>query len=406
MINQAQLFFDSIWQLCIDAGANSGVHPEIIFAQAALESGYGKHHPQNNYFGIKGAGDALQTTEFVNGIAEHVASHFSSFAGMADSVRGYTAFILRNKRYRTFRSPGTIAVQLAALGQSGYATDPQYINKLEPIINNIPALEKVYHSLSGVVARATQSPITVMPPPTASIKQEDIMSDLSKFLNSNAGVVNVAASLLKGVMEFAPGIPPGVSRTVLDVVGALQTHAANSQALAAGVASGAVAATAATNTGIVPPAVQQAISDVVTAAKVAFIAPDATATSVAQAVSDATVPHVDGPASVAVATVSDAANTAAVVPAATPLDVVTAVTAAAAAPLSFAEELKQFEGSILQIALDDARALLPEVLHDFMGGGGIAAAEQDALAAGAKIFGDVGASAERSFQPHVDPTKN
>lgn len=407
MTNQEQLFFNSIWSLCLDAAAQSGVHPEIIFAQAALESGYGLHHPQNNYFGIKGAGDALQTTEFVNGVAQHVAASFAGFAGMADSVAGYSSFILRNRRYRAFRSPGSIAVQLAALGASGYATDPNYIHKLGPIIDGIPDLERNYHSPVGVVVRATTKPITVMPPPVVSIKQEDPMSDLSKFLNSNAGVVNVAADLLKGVMEFAPGIPPGVSNTVLDVVSALQTHAANSQALAAGVASGAVAAVPAANTGIVPPAVLQAVSDVATAAKVAFIAPDATATSVAQAVSDAATPHVDGPAATAVAAVTDAANTAAVVPAATPLDVVTAVTAAAQAPkFDFAAELKAFEGSALQAAINDAKALLPEVLHDFMGGGGVTAIEQDALATGGKIAADIGQIAETTFQPHRDPTKN
>lgn len=408
MTTTQQTFFNSMWPLCLEAASDTGVHPEIIFAQSALETGYGQHAPQNNYFGIKGAGDALKTTEYINGVAQSVASHFASFTGMAASVAGYSSFILRNKRYRAFHSPGSIAVQLAALANSGYATDPQYINKLEPIINNIPALEKSYHSLSGMVARVTQSPITVMPPATDSISQEtSFMSDLSKFLNNNASVVSTAASLLSGLLEFAPGVPPVVAQTVNDVANALKQHAANSQALAAGVASGAVAAVPATTASVIPPAIMQVVSDVATAAKVAFIAPDATAASVASAVTDAATPHADGPAAAPVATLTDAATTAAAVPNATPLDVVTAVTAAAAAPaFDFGAELKAFEGSALQVALNDAKSLLPTVLHDFVDGGGITAIEQDVTSLGGKLAADIGQVAETAFQPHKDPTKN
>lgn len=401
-----QTFFDDMWPLCVTAGVNTGVHPEIIFAQSALETGWGQHAPQDNYFGIKGVGNALTTTEFVRGMAERVVSRFSGYHSMADSVLGYSAFILRNPRYRAFTAPGSIAVQLAALAKSGYATDPNYINKLEPIINEIPALETRYHSLTGMVVRAFTTPLEAMPPAVGGVPQEKPMSDLSKFLNSNASVLNVAGDVIKGLVEFAPGVPSGVVTTVTDIVGALQQHATNSAALATGVVAAPVV------TATVPPevsaAVNTAMTDLTGAAAVAAISVGATPDTVVAAVNNVSAPHVDGPAAPAVATVLAAATTAATAPQATPISVATAVSAAAASvPQTLAQELKSFEGSLLQSAINDAKNLLPVVLHDFMGGGGTGAAEQDVFADLAGFARDAGADAAEAFQPvAVDPTKN
>ena len=42
-------------------------YPEVVTAQWALESGWGKHTSGNhNYFGLKGEGDIVVTKEFIN----------------------------------------------------------------------------------------------------------------------------------------------------------------------------------------------------------------------------------------------------------------------------------------------------------------------------------------------------
>ncbi len=247
-----QRFFNSIWPLCINAGKVTGVHPEIIFAQSALETGYGQHAPQNNFFGIKGDGNSLSTTEFVDGVAKSVRSHFAGYSGMADSVAGYTKFILRNKRYRAFRSAPTLAAQLTCLQASGYSTDPQYAEKLSNIILEIPGLEKNYHSLPGLLARATQSPIVKVPAKPDQPKGQAV-SDLSVFLKQHASVLNVAAQVINGLVEVSP-IPAPLKAVVVDVASALQQHATNT----ATVASGLATATAPATTGQTPPASTEA----------------------------------------------------------------------------------------------------------------------------------------------------
>lgn len=228
-----QQFFNTMWPLCVKTGAATGVHPEIIFAQTALETGYGAHHPQNNYFGIKGNGQALTTTEFIDNRARSVVSSFAQFGDMGASVLGYTRFILNNKRYKAFRAPGSIATQLAALGRSGYATDPEYATKLARIVDELPALEKHARSIPGTLVRIVQSPIVI--PAIPAQTSEKPMSDLSVFLKQHAGVLNVAANVISGLLEVAP-IPAAAKTVASDVVSALQQHATNTATVAAGLA--------------------------------------------------------------------------------------------------------------------------------------------------------------------------
>src|SRR5579859_355765 len=140
--HQELAFFNSMWPLCIANSKATGVHAEIIFAQSALETGYGVEAPQNNYFGIKGPGESLTTVEYIHGVAHTLQQHFAGYPSMAESAAGYARFINTNRRYIPFKNAGSLAAQLVALGQSGYATDPKYVSKLEPIIDNLARLEK------------------------------------------------------------------------------------------------------------------------------------------------------------------------------------------------------------------------------------------------------------------------
>jgi flagellum-specific peptidoglycan hydrolase FlgJ len=56
--------------LAVEQGKRTGVDPRIIMAQAALETGYGKSVPNENYFGIKGSRkiwERQRTLEFIGG---------------------------------------------------------------------------------------------------------------------------------------------------------------------------------------------------------------------------------------------------------------------------------------------------------------------------------------------------
>ncbi len=134
-------FIQSITPFAQQASQQTGVAPEIIIAQAALESGWGKHAPGNNFFGIKSHGKAggnnLSTKEVINGQTVTQNASFRDYADLGSSVQGYADFINNNPRYGKLKGAQGIDAQLEALQASGYATDPNYSNKLRSIIGRI-----------------------------------------------------------------------------------------------------------------------------------------------------------------------------------------------------------------------------------------------------------------------------
>lgn len=118
-------------------GREIGVAPEIIVAQAALESGWGRSAPGNNFFGIKSHGQAggqtLATNEVVNGQTVRINDSFRQYEDIGQSVEDYGRFLRENPRYRDMLQAGDVNAQIEALGRSGYATDPEYANKVRQI---------------------------------------------------------------------------------------------------------------------------------------------------------------------------------------------------------------------------------------------------------------------------------
>ena len=118
------------------AAQRLGVTPVAILAQAALETGWGRHMPGNNLFGVKAgaswAGDTVQTLtrEVRDGVASVGNAAFRAYRSVADSVQNYAALLSR-PRYQGARGVGDdITAFAAALQRSGYATDPDYAAKL------------------------------------------------------------------------------------------------------------------------------------------------------------------------------------------------------------------------------------------------------------------------------------
>lgn len=220
-----QSYFNKAWPLCLDASKVSGVRPEIIFAQSALETGYGLHAPQNNFFGIKGAGGSEVTTEYIAGVATRLQQHFLGYATMAASFQGYASFIRRNRRYATFRSGGSISAELVALGTSGYATDPNYALKVGVIVDKVPHYLEVY-SESYVMRNLIDSyPLKISATAKATVTVDKpspqpeniVMSDLSKFLENHKNLLGVAANVINGLLAVAP--IPAIERAAIgDVV--------------------------------------------------------------------------------------------------------------------------------------------------------------------------------------------
>ncbi|MCR8915552.1 flagellar assembly peptidoglycan hydrolase FlgJ [Marinobacter panjinensis] len=128
----------------------SGINPRLMIAQAALETGWGRHMiegdggaPSFNLFGIKAdtrwQGDSVNiaTTEFREGVPMNERAAFRSYPDYESSFRDYVSFLESNPRYRDVLAAADNPDEFAdRLQQAGYATDPNYGAKIRRIMNN------------------------------------------------------------------------------------------------------------------------------------------------------------------------------------------------------------------------------------------------------------------------------
>lgn len=133
-----QQFYDKAYQTLLAEGQKQGVaNPEALArlgaAQASNESGFGKHAPNNNFFGIKGGGSSQATQEFVGGKMVDTKANFRGYASLEDSASDYVTFLRKNSRYGGVLAAKNSADAIHAQGQTGYATDPNYEAKLAAI---------------------------------------------------------------------------------------------------------------------------------------------------------------------------------------------------------------------------------------------------------------------------------
>lgn len=152
----SQEFITMMLPYALEASRATGIDPRIIVAQSALETGYGRSAPGNNYFGIKShgksGGNNLATTEVINGQPVKINDSFRAYDGPRESALGYADFINSNPRYGGMKNAQGLDAQIAALGSSGYATDPNYAQKVASIAAKVPFNGAV--AVEGAAARA------------------------------------------------------------------------------------------------------------------------------------------------------------------------------------------------------------------------------------------------------------
>jgi flagellar protein FlgJ len=132
------------------AASALGVDPMGMLAQAALETGWGQRMPRNadgslshNMFGIKagdewaGARASADTMEVVNGVATPRRTTFRAYGSIEESVNDFASLLKNSPRYRdVIAAGGNAGAYIASMGKSGYATDPEYANKLNQILGS------------------------------------------------------------------------------------------------------------------------------------------------------------------------------------------------------------------------------------------------------------------------------
>jgi flagellar protein FlgJ len=144
-------FVQDLWPQAQEAGQLLGVDPRHLIAQAALETNWGRSMPQdsngrcsNNLFGIKassgwsGATVSSDTQEFQGGVATNTLAQFKAYATPAQSFQDYVALLRNNPRYSTALNTGSDVQAFASgLQRGGYATDPDYANKITAIASAV-----------------------------------------------------------------------------------------------------------------------------------------------------------------------------------------------------------------------------------------------------------------------------
>ena len=149
-------FVETLLPMAEAAAKRSGGDPRYLVAQAALETGWGKHMVKtsdgasaNNLFGIKSHGwggdnAVANTQEFVNGRAVTEKASFRAYDSYADSFHDYVDFLQNNGRYsKALNSGGNSEQFMKELQRAGYATDPQYARKVNQIARNMDTYQSI-----------------------------------------------------------------------------------------------------------------------------------------------------------------------------------------------------------------------------------------------------------------------
>lgn len=123
-------FVQDFFNKLIYEAVDSKSLPSILIAQAAVETGYGKHNKlKNNIFGIKGRGIRTQTKEFYKGRFITIRANFQYFPTLKDAFNRHYQIL---NRYGVYGYNYNIWIERIVAG--GYATDPNYDKKLKYVI--------------------------------------------------------------------------------------------------------------------------------------------------------------------------------------------------------------------------------------------------------------------------------
>lgn len=145
-----QLFMSQLLPHAQAAANELGVDANVLLAQAALETGWGKSvikNPQGessfNLFNIKadnswqGKQARVSTLEYDGGVARKEMAGFRSYESYKQSFDDYVSFIKSNPRYsEALKKAGNPAQYVRELQKAGYATDPRYAEKIMSIYNS------------------------------------------------------------------------------------------------------------------------------------------------------------------------------------------------------------------------------------------------------------------------------
>ncbi|MDR2626239.1 MAG: flagellar assembly peptidoglycan hydrolase FlgJ [Zoogloeaceae bacterium] len=140
-------FVTQMWPHAVEASRSTGIPPQFLIAHAALESGWGQRgiknadgSPAYNLFGIKAGGSwrgkstEITTTEYENGVPVTQKARFRAYDSYAEAFADYARLLGNSPRYSGVIGSQSGTEFARRLQQAGYASDPNYAEKLSAII--------------------------------------------------------------------------------------------------------------------------------------------------------------------------------------------------------------------------------------------------------------------------------
>lgn len=141
----------------LQASSTTGIPARFLLGHAALESGWGKHEIRAadgsqsfNLFGIKagrnwkGPSVEVMTTEYVDGAPRKLLQKFRAYGSYAEAFQDYAGLLRGNPRYAAVLKQNDSAAFAQGLQRAGYATDPQYADKLTRVLNGARLRQSVF----------------------------------------------------------------------------------------------------------------------------------------------------------------------------------------------------------------------------------------------------------------------
>lgn len=143
-LEEKHQFIQAILPSALMAYQEYGVLPSIIMGQAILESDWGQSdlaQEANNLFGIKGSqpGQNFTTQEYIDGQWHTVQAEFKVYSSWEESIAEHSRLLASGpdwdpSLYQEVQSARDYKTAAYALQEAGYATDPNYAQKLIDLI--------------------------------------------------------------------------------------------------------------------------------------------------------------------------------------------------------------------------------------------------------------------------------
>jgi hypothetical protein len=221
------------WPGILKAAADLGArYPELVAAQWALESAWGKTPSgRNNFWGLKGAGTKRLTTEVVNGVTVAAEAEFADFPTVRAGVeylvsRWHKDFERNGKTYRGVNRAPDREAAAHDLVEQGYATDPDYAKKLCDLMRQHAPRPRPTQALVKAEAGIWRTKVKAL-----NLSQPDASSCQAACIGMAVGDRNIPGMRTRLLQKGAAG-DPGVMGQIIRQYPAVDYEFAGNASLA------------------------------------------------------------------------------------------------------------------------------------------------------------------------------